>query len=77
MRLLGEGRLSIDEVNPETLFVLATVRGDHDEYRLGFDPQRREWRCTCPGSRTYFRRRDCSHLVALKLVTGERTTNDD
>lgn len=64
-RLLVEGRLVVERVQGE--LIVATCRGDSGEvYRLGFDPVRAEWRCTCPAKTR------CSHLVALQLVTVKR-----
>lgn len=62
-RLLGEGRLTITKVLTTGLIV-AQCKGDSGElYNLGYDPTRRQWRCTCVA------RGRCSHLVALQLVT--------
>lgn len=44
--------------------IAAECRGDSGEiYKLGFDPLKAEWRCTCEA-----RTPNCSHLLALKLV---------
>jgi uncharacterized Zn finger protein len=60
-RYLTEARLTVERVERD--LVVASCRGDSGEtYRLGFDPARQEWRCTCPA------RGRCSHLVALMLV---------
>ena len=64
LRLLVEGRLMVQEVNPVTRYVLAECRGDSGKvYTLGHDPGKREWRCSCAEYKG-----DCSHLIALKLV---------
>jgi uncharacterized Zn finger protein len=61
-RYLTEGRLNIEHVGDGR--IVASCRGDlGDVYRLGYDPAKQEWRCTCPA------RQRCSHLVALQLVT--------
>ena len=73
-RYLGEGRLVVERVEPgyETglpaphehgTLIVATCRGGGEEYKLGYDPKAREWRCTCPA------KGECAHLHALKLVT--------
>lgn len=59
-RYLAEGRLLVERVVGN--HVVATCRGGGAVYRLGFDPARREWRCTCPA------RSRCAHLIALQLV---------
>jgi uncharacterized Zn finger protein len=68
-RLLVEGRLIVDQVLGRK--VIATCRGDSGEvYRLGYDTQKNEWRCTCPAKTR------CSHLVALQLVVAVRPDNE-
>lgn len=64
-RLLTEGRLNVQIVDPNRrAAVQAECRGDSGEvYALGFDSRRNEWRCNCEA------RGECSHLIALKLVT--------
>lgn len=62
-RYLTEGRLTITQVSPSVGYIAATCRGSAADYSLGFDPGRREWRCTCEA------RGRCAHLVALQLVT--------
>jgi uncharacterized Zn finger protein len=60
-RYLTSGLLTVERVGDGA--IVATCRGDQgDTYRLGFDPGRRQWRCTCPAKTR------CSHLVALQLV---------
>ncbi|MEK6275993.1 MAG: hypothetical protein AABM30_11755 [Actinomycetota bacterium] len=60
-RYLVEGRLIVERVGNG--FIVASCRGDQgDVYALGYDPAKRQWRCTCPALRR------CSHLVALQLV---------
>lgn len=62
-RLLTEGRLNVQRVDPVSRVVVAACRGDSgEEYLLGYDPRKDEWRCTCVA------RSKCSHLVALQLV---------
>lgn len=61
MRLLISGRLRVLRV--EGRLVVAECRGDSGgTYKLGHDPKRNQWRCTCPA------RTDCSHLRALWAV---------
>lgn len=64
-RLLTEGRLTVERAGGRTApLIVAKARGDSGEvYDLGFDPGKRQWRCTCPA------KGKCSHLVALQLVT--------
>lgn len=63
MRLLQEGRLMIERVDPDVRYVRAKCRGDSGEvYALGHDPAKNEWRCTCEA------RGVCSHLIALQRV---------
>lgn len=75
-RLLSDGKLEVLRVRPKTGVIVAECEGDHDVYKLGYDPTTApHWRCTCP---TYG---FCSHLVALRLVVGrnrhpEPTTPD-
>lgn len=68
-RILVEGRLTVTRVSADAELaraqVVATCRGDHDSYVLGFDAVERLWRCTCPA------RRKCAHITALQLVTEE------
>jgi uncharacterized Zn finger protein len=59
-RYLSEARLTIERVDPEG--VRATVRGDNALYIVSWN-RAEGWRCTCPAMR------DCSHLVATRLVT--------
>jgi uncharacterized Zn finger protein len=61
MRLLVAGRLRVLRVEGE--LVVAECRGDSGAvYKLGHDPRKKQWRCTCPA------RTDCSHLNALWAV---------
>lgn len=64
--IVAEGRLRVRTIRPDGLIV-AHVQGRTGEYDLGFDPTKREWRCTCP----VLRRQNCSHLAALRLVVDE------
>ena len=65
-RLVRERRLEVRRVDVDGL-VVAKCRGDsgpvHD---LGWDSAKNEWRCTCPANKKF--RRECSHLMALKMV---------
>lgn len=64
LRLLTEGRLMVERVDPGTGLVVARVRGDSGEvYYLGHDPRNGEWRCSCAEMKGR-----CSHLRALQLV---------
>jgi hypothetical protein len=46
-------------------WIVAECRGDSGVvYFLGYDPDKKEWRCGCEA-----RGDSCSHLLALKLVT--------
>jgi uncharacterized Zn finger protein len=64
-RLLTEGRLTVEKVDRD--LAIASCRGDSGEiYRLGFDPRRWMWCCTCPA------RTRSSHLIALMLVVIRR-----
>src|SRR4051812_11728486 len=62
LRMLVEGRLSIDKADEDGGLILATCKGDHGVYRLGYEPRRHRWGCSCPA------RGDCSHLWALRQV---------
>lgn len=62
-----ERRLVVERVDGSGGVVVASCRGDSGRvYRLGFDPSKHEWRCTCDASARF--RRECAHLVALKHV---------
>lgn len=72
LRFISERRLNVEQVvapdEQTAARIVASCRGDDAEvYRLGFDGRRNEWRCTCPANRQFHR--ECSHLIALKLVT--------
>lgn len=69
-RYVIEGRLRIERFEPSGLIV-ASCRGTGATYSLGYDPARREWRCTCAVERGGKRNRRCSHLAALQLVVDE------
>lgn len=60
-RYLTEGRLVIVERTERR--IVATCRGDGLDHQLGHDANRGWW-CSCP-----VLTRECSHLVALRLVT--------
>lgn len=63
-RLLVEGRLIVREIREDGTIV-ATCRGDSgEEYSLGYDSTKRQWRCTCAEMKGR-----CSHLCAVQLVT--------
>lgn len=65
-RLLLERRLTVERAD-ESGLVVASCRGDSGTvHRLGYDPGKREFRCTCDANRRF--RRECAHLVALKFV---------
>jgi uncharacterized Zn finger protein len=59
-RYLTEGRLTLRHVAVDG--VAAIVRGDGAWHRAGYAEGR--WYCTCPAVTV-----NCSHLVALRLVT--------
>jgi uncharacterized Zn finger protein len=60
-RYLVEGRLRLKHVSDR--LIVANCRGDQgDVYAVGWDPDRKDWHCTCPALRR------CSHIVALGLV---------
>jgi len=62
LRLLVQGRLRVTRVEGD--LIVAQCRGDSGGvYFLGFDPGKKQWRCTCAA------RTACSHLHALWLVT--------
>lgn len=64
-RLLAEGKLTVLRVDRD--HVHAECTGDHGVYRLGHNPKRPGgWWCDCPA------RRECAHLVALRLVAVRR-----
>lgn len=67
MRLLVEGRVEIsrrEDRGEHRGLVVASVKGDSGEvYACGFDPHRRQWRCTCQEMRG-----QCSHLLAVKMI---------
>jgi hypothetical protein len=73
-QLLMEGRLDIVRVDiggRDHGYVVARCRGlSGSTHDLGFDPYARngrgEWRCTCEANKEFHR--ECSHLVALRLV---------
>lgn len=58
-RYLSEGRVVVQLVGPAG--VLARVRGQGTEHRVSLTSA--GWHCTCPAFR------DCSHLLAVGLVT--------
>jgi hypothetical protein len=71
MRLLIERRLEILTLRRDDGFIHAQCRGDSGAvYDLGYDPRRRQYRCTCQELRGH-----CSHLLALKMVTTTRGTS--
>lgn len=67
-KILTEGRLIIERVEPDGGLVVAHCRGMSGEvYTLGFDARGRgRWGCTCEASAEFHR--ECSHIVALRLV---------
>lgn len=68
LRAIAEKRLTVETVGASDGLIVATCRGETEAeiYHLGYDPRKKEWRCTCEANSTYHR--TCSHLVALKLV---------
>ena len=73
LRILSEARLTVERVELTGL-VVASCRSTMGEvYRLGYDPGRREWRCTCEANRQFGRR--CSHLAALQRVVVATSQN--
>lgn len=61
LRLLTQGRLRVLRVEGE--LIVAECRGVSGSiYKLGHDPRKKQWRCTCPA------KTDCSHLNALWAV---------
>ena len=63
LRLLTEGRLTVERVDNEARVIVAHCRGDSgDVYPLGYHP-RTGWLCRCEA------RGRCSHLWALQTVT--------
>jgi uncharacterized Zn finger protein len=67
LRYLDEGRIQVVRAAPPPGLVVARAVGSAGaRYDLGYDAERREWRCTCPA-----RVAECAHLYALKLVVGE------
>lgn len=65
--ILTSGRLTVTRLFGDGLIVAEVVGTRGAVYYLGYDPRRREWRCTCPVPG----RRACSHLAALRLVVDE------
>jgi uncharacterized Zn finger protein len=63
LRYIAEGRLTVRSVGEGLFPIVAECRGGEDNYVLGYDAAKDEWRCTCPA------RGRCAHLVALQLVT--------
>lgn len=67
LRYISERRLSITRIDAPTGAVRAQCRGDDGEYELGWDPRGRgRWGCQCEANHTF--NRECSHLIALKMV---------
>ena len=65
-RLLRERRLHILRVDEGGL-VVGECKGDSGTvWKLGWDPNKREWRCQCPASAKF--KRTCAHLVSLQSV---------
>ena len=65
VKILTERRLTVERV--ANGLIVASCRGDTDEtYRLGYDPVRDQWRCTCEASATFHK--TCKHLRALQHV---------
>lgn len=68
VRYLGEGRLHVQRVVPDSLVVAQVLGTGAGPYTLGYDPKAHEWRCNCPA-----RTKECAHLIALQLVVGPRS----
>lgn len=65
LRYISERRLTVKRIEPT--LVLAVCRGDSgEEYQLGWRADKDVWGCQCEASAKF--RRECSHLLALKLV---------
>ena len=62
VRLLAGQRLCVELVEPHDGRIVASCRGDHGSYELGWDPGGALWWCACPAFGA------CSHLLALQLV---------
>ena len=71
-RYLIEGRLHVSHVSSiqdewcERFPIVAEIHGTTGVYALGYDSSDDEWRCTCKANQEY--RRECAHLIALRLV---------
>lgn len=64
LRYIAEGRVRVLVVRGERVF--AEVHGSREfPYHAGEDASGRSW-CNCPA------RRDCAHLVALRMVLAPR-----
>jgi hypothetical protein len=61
-RYVTEGRLRVVYIRPIDSRIRATVRGDGQTYRCGFEPLT-GWFCDCPA-----RTNGCAHLLGLRLV---------
>ncbi len=70
VRFLGERRLVVHTVeltDDGTGLVVATCRGDSGAvHKLGWRPDQNRWGCTCEANKRF--RRECAHLVALKMI---------
>lgn len=60
-RLLRTGRVTVLAVDLDQ--VLADVDGDSGRYQVAWRSDTGRWTCTCPA------RGDCSHVLAVKLIT--------
>ena len=66
VKILTERRLTVERIGSGGLIV-ASCRGDSGEdYKLGYDPFRDQWRCQCEASATFHK--TCKHLIALQHV---------
>lgn len=70
-RYVIEGRLRVEKIDEASGLIVATCRGSGATYSLGYDPTRKQWRCTCSIEHGGKRTRRCSHLAALQLVVDE------
>lgn len=67
-RYVTEGRLTVIEVTEHR--ISAFCKGDGHVYALGY--RGNEWWCECPAIS-----RNCSHLIALRLVTVSTKADHD
>lgn len=67
LRLLVDARVAVsrlDTFGEHKGLIVATCKSESGEtYQLGYDPHRKQWRCTCREPKG-----KCSHLAALKQI---------